>query len=323
MAWIKQNLIFVIGVVVAVALLGAAGFYDFESWSRNQKALAKLTEVYNKLSDLSKQKPSPGNSQTDNVAAAREQERQLREWANQTTNYFRPIAPIPKPDKGPIPDQLFANALHRTITQLQHEAAAANVALPPDYAFSFAAHVAGTGTAGDRLTFAPGSLEPLSVQLGEVKTISEVLFGAGINALEGIQRNRVSTDDSAGPLTDYLDELPVTNSLAVMVPYEVTFRGFSQEIARVLEAFAASPNGFIVKTVGVQPAGASTLAAPDAAYNPQGLPMTDRARYGYDAGGQLQATAPAAAKGGLQTVLKEQLLRVTLLVEVVKLAPRN
>lgn len=330
MGWIKQNLIFVIGVVVAVAMLGAAGFYDFGSWSRNQKALVNLTEVYNKLKDLTNQKPSPGNSQTDNIAAAKEQERQLREWINQTTNYFQPIAPIPKPASGPLTNPLFANALHRTIAQLQHEAAAANVALPPDYAFGFSAHVAGNATTGDRLMFAPGSLEPLSVQLGEVKAISEVLFGAGINALEGIQRNRVSPDDASGPQTDYLEDQPVTNSLAVMVPYEVTFRGFSQEIARVLEAFATSPNGFIIKTIGVQPAGASALAAPDAGYagyagynpqSPQGAAMADRGRY--DAGGQPQTAAAATGKGGLQMVLKEQLLRVTLLVEVVKRTPRN
>ena len=82
-----------------------------------------------------------------------------------------------------VTDPLFAGALHRTLAQLQHEAAAANVALPPEYDFSFIAR-----TLAPRLTFAPGSLEPLSVQLGEVKAISEVLFAAGINALDGIQR---------------------------------------------------------------------------------------------------------------------------------------
>ena len=192
MGWIKRNLFFAIGGFVAVALLGAAGFYDFASWGHNQAAFAHLNEVYTKLSDAAKQKPSPGNGQVDNIAAAKEQEGRLRQW---TTNYFQPIAPIPKAANGPITDPLFAGALHRTLAQLQHEAAVANVVLPPEYAFSFSAHVAGATTTGDRLTFAPGSLEPLSVQLGEVKIISEVLFGAGVNALDGIQRLRVSPDD--------------------------------------------------------------------------------------------------------------------------------
>jgi len=159
----------------------------------------------------------------------------------------------------------------------------------------------------DRLTFAPGSLEPLAVQLGEVKTISEILFGTGINALDGIQRFAASPDDASGPQTDYLADQPVTTDLAVLVPYQVTFRAFSPEIAKVLEAFASSPNGFIVKAISVQPAGAGTGANGMASY---------------DAGAP-QQPAPMPGKGGLQTVLNEQLLRVTLTVELVKLTPRN
>jgi hypothetical protein len=291
MGWFKRNLFFAIGVVVALGLLGAAGFYDYESWAHNQTAFAKLNEVYNTLSELNKQKPSPGNDKVDNIAAAREQERQLREWINKTRNYFQPIAPIPKLTNAPVSDKLFAEALVRTIGQLQREAANANVKLPPQYDFSFTAHM-------DQLKFAPGSLEPLSVQLGEVKAISEVFFEAGINALDGIQRFRASPDDASGPQTDYLDDQPVTTDLAVLVPYQVTFRAFSPEIARVLEVFATSQHGFIVKTISVQPAGATgtTVAA---------------------------APAPLPGRGGLQTVLNEQLLRVTMMVEVVKLTPRN
>jgi hypothetical protein len=300
MGWFKRNLFFAIGGIVTLGLLGAAGFYDYVSWGHNKAAFAHLTEVYNTLSELNKQKPLPGSGTVDNIATAREQESRLRQWIGQTKEYFQPIEPIPKPANGPVSSDLFAGALHRIIAQLQREADAANVALPPQYDFSFTAHV-------DRLTFAPGSLEPLSAQLGEVKTLSEVFFGAGINALDGIQRYRGSPDDASGPQTDYLDEQPVTTDLAVLVPYQVTFRAFSPEIARVLEGFASSPHGFIVKTIIVQPAGAAaTTMNPYAAYD----------------AGTPQPPAPPPGKGGLQTVLKEQLLRVTLMVEVVKLTPR-
>src|SRR5208282_3141980 len=102
MGWIKRNLFFAIGGVVALGLLGAAGFYDYESWGHNQAAFAHLNEVYTKLSDLNKQKPSPGNNQVDNVAAANEQRKQLEAWISQTRNYFQPIPPIPKPANGPV-----------------------------------------------------------------------------------------------------------------------------------------------------------------------------------------------------------------------------
>ena len=138
----------------------------------------------------------------------------------------------------------------------------------------------------------------------------------------------MSADDAGGPATDYLDDQPVTNDLGVLTPYQVTFRGFSPEIARVLDGFAASPHGFIVKTISVQPAGVrpgrtpreygriSVLAAGTPRRRPQ-WPLTRRRR---------RRAAPAAAQpgqSGLQSVLNEQLLSVTLKVEVVKLTPRN
>ncbi len=323
MGWFKQNLFFAVGGVVALGLLGAAGFYDYESWAHNQTAFAHLDEVYSKLKELNTQKPLPGSGAVDNIAAAKEQESKLRQWIGQTKDYFQPIDPVPKPASGPVTDPLFAGALHRTLVQLQHEAAAANVALPPDYDFSFTAHV-------DRLTFAPNTLESLSVQLGEVKTISEVLFGAGVNALDGIQRFRVSPDDANGPQTDYLDEPPVTTDLAMLASYQVTFRAFSPEIARVLEGFASSSHGFVVKTIGVQPAGAAGTTAADAGGYGGGyggyqavMPSPAGGRNAYGMGGAPPAPAPLPGKGGLQTVLDEQLLSITLKVEVVKLTPRN
>jgi len=302
MGWLKRNLFFVIGVVVALGLLGAAGFYDYAGWTHNQAAFDKLNGVYSQWSTAARTTPSPGSGAVDNIAAAKDQEARLRQWINQTTNYFQPVAPIPRPANGQVSGELFAGALHQTVAQLQLDATNANVALPPQFDFSFTAHM-------DRLTFALGSLDPLSVQLGEVKAISEILFGTGINAMDGIQRVPVSPDDASGSQTDYLTDQPVTNDLAVLVPYAVTFRGFSPEIARVLVAFASSPNGFIVKNISIQPAGAATDIQPG------GAAGTDP--------NAPQMPAPMPGKGGLQTVLNEQLLRVTLTVELVKLTPKN
>jgi hypothetical protein len=63
-----------------------------------------------------------------------------------------------------------------------------------------------------------------------------------------------------------------------------------------------------VNTINVQLAGAAT---------PTAATMT-----AYDTGAPL-SPGSLPAKGGLQIVLDEQLLRVTLIVDVVKLAPRN
>jgi hypothetical protein len=185
------------------------------------------------------------------------------------------------------------------IDQLQHEADGASVALPPQYNFSFKAQ-------RDLVRFAPGSLEQLAGQLGEVKTIAEVLYAARVNALDGIQRVRVSDDDASGPQADYLDDHSTTNNLAVLTPYQITFRSFSPEIGAVLAGFASSPHGFIVKGINVQLAGAAGTMSP----NPVGPALAPGA-------------PPAPGRGGLQAMLNEQLLRVTLVVEVVKLLPKK
>ena len=222
------------------------------NWRRNAVAFDKLNEVYNTLRDLTNHKPSPGNDKINNIETAKQQDAQLREWIHQARNYFQPIAPIPNPTNGVITDQLFGDALHRTIDQLQREAPNANVSVLPQYSFSFQA-------LRDRVKFAPGSLGGLAVQLGEVKAISEVLFAAGVNQLDSIQRVRISEDDVNGPQTDYLTDIGVTNELAVMTPYAVTFRAFSPEIAQTLAGFASSPDGFIVTGINVQPASATGM----------------------------------------------------------------
>ncbi len=304
MIWIKRNLFFVIGGVLALGLLGAAGFYDFSSWRRNSAAFDKLNEVYSTLRELTNQKPSPGNDHINNIEAARQQEARLRDWINGTRNYFRPIAPIPNLTNGPISNPLFADALHRTVDQLQREAANAKVSVLPQYGFSFEAQLS-------RVRFAPGSLDSLAVQLGEVKAISEVLFAARVNQLDGIQRMRVSDDDATGPQTDYLTDSAVTNNLVVLTPYTVTFRAFSHEIAQTLAGFASSPDGFVVTSISVQPAGMAAMQA----MGPY---------LGGGGGGNMPMPAAApAGRGALQTVLQEQLLRATIEVQIVKLLPKK
>lgn len=294
MAWIKRNLFFVIGLAVAVLLLAAAVVYDLQSLNHNTAAKLLLDEVYDNLGKLNNGKDnqylSPDGT-IDNIQAAKDQAGEIRAWRDKAETYFKPITAIPNTRR--VTSEAFAADLRRTIDLLQREATAAGVELPPKYSFSFEAQ-------HSTVRFAPGSLEPLAEQLGEVKTISEILFAARINSLDSVQRARVSEDDAAGPQADYVSDAAVTNDLAVLTPCAVTFRSFSGELAMVLAAFASSPHGFIVKGIGVTPAVQAASAA---------------------MGGQPPAPAPPAmaGRGGLPTVLNEKLLRVTLEIEIVKL----
>jgi hypothetical protein len=301
MAWIKRNLFFVVGGVIALGLLGGAGFYIYEGWSHNADAFNNLNGVVSNLSSLTSQNPSPGNDKIDNTKIARDQDLQIRQWITNATAYFQPIPSIPPGTN--VDGAAYSSALQKNLEQLQHEAEAAEVWLPQKFEFSFSAEK-------DRVTFAANGLNPLAAQLGEVKTLAEILFAARINALDSIQRVRVSDDDAGGPQGDFLEQQPITNDLSVITPYVVSIRCFTPELSRVLSGFATSPVAFIVKSVNVQRADASSaVAGTPAGAGGEGAPATM---------GQ-----PAANRGGLTTILKEQLLRVTIEVDLVKLLPKT
>jgi hypothetical protein len=353
MDWIKRNLYFLIGSLVALALMGLAGWYLYSKWQLNNDILGQLDEQYAKLKRLGEQTPHPGYGNVDNVDAAKKQDQQLRAYIQKAQQFYQRCPPIPVPEGAKLTSQEFSSALSRTLDQLQRDATKASVTLPPKdstgqpYSFSFAAQ-------SKSLAYASGSLEPLSVQLSEVKAICTVLFDAKVNALEYIRRERVSDDDSKGPQTDYLPEKSVTNELAVMSPYEVRFLCFSSELAATLAGFASAPCGLMVKSINVESAPiVAPVVDPNAtpgmilpAYAPPVGQPTMRPedmlarRYGMrgPGGGRLdprammprpmpvpQAAPPPAPtpanRGGLPLALDEKQLKITLMLNAVKLIP--
>src|ERR1051326_2970894 len=346
MAWIKRNLGFLIGTVVAVVLLGVAGWYGYSKFQLNDENYQKLEEGHAKLKEASNRNPHPGDEKVNNIQTAKDQTKQVRDFMAKCRKYFQRIPPIP--DMPKVSSQDFTAALSQTIAQLQHEATNSSVALPPDFGFSFQAE-------RPLLTFASGSLEPLSVQLGEVRAICDILFKAKVNSIENIRRERVSDDDAKGPSTDYLELKSVTNELAIISPYEVTFRCFSSELASVLSGFGASPYSLIVKTINVEQAPITTpeptaiTAVQQPVYTqPQGptpeqirrQKMSEdqmmRDRYNLSGGSSRYGPTPAApapavivptgptppaARGGLPTVLDEKQLKVSIMLSVIKLIP--
>jgi len=147
----------------------------------------------------------------------------------------------------------------------------------------------------------------------------------------------------------------------VLSPYEVSFRCFSPELAAVLAGFAGAPCGLIIKTINVEVApatapageepgmpvaGAAPAYAPPPQYPAPQAPRSEErpmstaerfaARYGLRGRAPrptppLQVTAPPPvaplaaqpSRGGLQLALDEKQLKVTLMLEAVKLLPRK
>lgn len=335
MSWIKRNLLFVVLGVIAIALMGAAGWYCYSKWQLDKESWDNLSKAYDELRGIGQQKPNPGNKNVDNVKIARDQQKEVGAEMQRLNRYFAPIPAIP--DTPNASDQDFATGLRQTITQLQRDAAGSGVTLQPDYSFSFSAQ--------KRLVkFTPGTPPVLARQLGEIKIICDVLFAAKVNSIDNLRRERVGEDDNQGSIADYLDEKSVTNELAVVTPYEITFRCFSGELAGVLSGLANQPHGFVVRSINVEQPNATTSAAAFSAGTmpgnvPAGGSMIGGVRYDVTgspimpgmpvpgmnptpgAPAPTPGMAPVQRRGGLPIVLDEKQVRVTMVVVVIKVLP--
>jgi hypothetical protein len=313
MSWIKRNLYFLIGSIVSVALLGAASWYLWSKMQLNNHKLEELNSAYGELEQLSSKKPNPGNDKVDNIELAAAQGKQISVQIEKVRKYFVSIPPIP--DSTNVTDQDFATAMRSTADRLQRDAARGSVALPtPRYFFSFEAE-------RQLVKFSSTNLQELAVQLGEVKTICDILFNAKINSFDGLRRERVSEDDLKGPQSDYLDEHSTTNDLAVVTPYEVTFHCFSPELGNVLAGLANNANGVTVKALNVDSSTmGSAVTRPNEAMPMVGYPpnMPNSPMPGTSVSG---TAIPAIKRGGLPIVLDEKQIKVTMMMNVIKLLP--
>jgi hypothetical protein len=335
MAWIKRNLYFLIGSIIALALMIVGGVYLFNQISDEGSVADQIKSQYAELDRLVGLNPHPGDGTIDNIKLTKEQTATLRAYVNKAKPFYQRIAPIPEStSSNKITDHDFASQLRITVSQLQHSAAQQSVLLPQDYYFTFEAQK-------KIMNFDPASLDQLAVHLGEIKALCDLLFAAKVNSLDSIRREIISPNDDNPP--DYLADKTVTTPLADLTPYEVTFRCFSTELAQVLANLASSTNAFLVKTINVEPAGSavpddqnnnpngqpppmSPMPMNPNGYRPPGAPGMPGIRgynpgYNPNAPGAMPAPVAAPTTHGPQVVLNEHPLRVTLFIRIVKLKP--
>jgi hypothetical protein len=315
MAWIKRNLFFLIGSLIALGLMGFGIFYLLGQIGEESKVIEDIQAQYAELTRLGGQKPHPGNDKVDNIKTAREQTETLNDYIKKERATFRPIASIPDISSNKISNKDFARELRNTVADLRRAADQQSVKLPPDYYFGFEAQ-------RKSLIFETGTLEPLATHLGEVKALCDVLFTAKINFLDSIQREIISTNQDS-VTADYLSqEKTVSTPLADLTPYRLSFRCFSAELALVLSGFATSPNGMVVQNLDIEPVNAlgtdnSPFGPGPGSPPPQFVPPPGfrGPRTGFPPPGT-PLPAPNAAHS--TNFLYDKPFRVTLLVEVIK-----
>ena len=236
MAWIKRNLFFVLGSVLGLGLTGYCGWLLYAALSGNAAVSLEYKTTSDALKEMLNKSPFPN---TTNIQAAKADQERVRRFLTDFKKSFSSFpAPPAKDEKG------FKTYLEETLIRFRNEATNAGVLLPPDYPFAF------SGLIG-RLTYPSTSIGPWMQELEEIDAILAILYRAKINYLGSLQRVPVAADDTGSG--DILSDTPVTNQWGVVTPYKIAFRGFSAEIAAVLEGFARSSNCFIVRAMAVGP----------------------------------------------------------------------
>lgn len=330
MKWLKQNLLLVVGGLVALGLLGFAGYFLYDKIQQKNGVTEQLTAGTAELERLVKRPVYPNE---ENIKAAQAEQKRLAASLQTVKNYFPPVSHNTNSLEGSSFKAFLENSIHDFTVSAERS----GVLLPPKpYHFSFTAQ-------RPLVNFAAGSIEPLTVQVTDIKAILSCLYKAKIHSLVGLRRASVSSDDPVGSL-DYVSKKFATNALtkAVIAPYEVTFQCFSSELADALSRLATAPETFVITNINVQLNSAATpglatetpMMMPMAGARIGGMDPMMAARYGLAGRGMMNPTlasryglAPApppegqapASKTGI--VVDEKSLKVTLTIHSIRLNP--
>lgn len=338
MLWIKRNLLLVVGIVASIGLLGGAGYYLYDNYFDNEDQQLQFDQIKGEVEQL-KVGIYPSKENIELVKSNTALAESFIDAASRllATEPYKPIAAV-----------TLHNQLPTIIDRLRRDATNAGIELPPNYQFTF-------GEIKRQASIFPYQVEPLVNQLNEVSAICGVLFNAKVRALDGLQRVMAYNGDPSGPdlLTDLAQR---TNSLAtnltiVTTPYRIVLRAFSSDLAAVVNGFSTAKEFIVIRQLDVDAAaagrdGVQPGAAPDPMMVPfGGAPGVPAMRLpGQPAPGVppppttpggvaprpavpvrpgMVAAPVAPPKSTLVPVLDEKPVRVTLVVEVVKVVRRT
>jgi|GEM_PF-1474967 len=308
MVWIKRNLFFVLSLAVGFVLLAGAGYYLWSGYSDNSAAADELTQKTGEYKNLLSVNPMPSKEGIEEIKKSEKEIHEVLAQFGKTVSAQRVVVTN-------IDERTFKAFFDTTISRLQSTATnnGVGITLTPLYAFSFA-NLTG------RLTFNSNSIAPLMEQITDVEKICDVLIAAKVNFIEGIRRIPVAVEDQL--TTDLLATGAVTNEGNIHMPYELSFRAYSGELAAALNGFMKSTNGFFVKNIDFAPSGVggSVFGSPTLE-TASPMPLSrSRRRRGMEPTME-QMAAAALTNQGPVTVVSEKPLGVKLIIDVVKPVP--
>lgn len=164
-----------------------------------------------------------------------------------------------------LDDNTFLEFMHTKVYGLQRQCKNQRIRLPKfeeedkEFVFSFS-------KAWNEPEFKSHEREIMAYQLAEIEALCQALFKANIHEIYNIRRLKIMRGGEGGQMSeeDLLEYLPDAKFKlddvkkfvgeapgSRVMPYEVTFRGFSSELSIALEELYKSPVFFVVKNIAV------------------------------------------------------------------------
>lgn len=342
MLWIKRNLFLVVFAVVSLALLGGAVYYVYNAFYDNDDQDVALEQLKAELQQIQ----GGIYPSEENISLVKSNTMLAEAFMNEANRLL--AAPAHKS----FTSGTFSSEVAKALDRLRRDATNYSVEIPPKYKFTF-----GEIEAQSRiLSYA---VEPLAGQLAELGTICGVLFKAKVRALESLQRVPAYPQDPGG--ADLITDLSVrtnvvsSNVSVIITPYRVTFRGFVGELTAVLNGLAQTKEFIVVRQLDLEAGGAAlpvdpVMLDPTMMMTPPGGLGGLPPGFGVPGAGNLPVAAPAMItppggvgiaaprpvtpprpgiatgppppKSSLTPILDEKPLRVTMVLDVIKVVRR-
>jgi len=333
MVFLKRNLFWIIGGILSAALLAGAWIFTSGANEKRATALAELEQYTNVVNRLASTSPYPSREMIEKI---KRDTAAVKAFTTNAETLFR----YEKPPR--MGSQQFKVHLINTLVAMQSQATNYNVILPPNFNFTFK-HLL------PMPNLLPYSVEPLSIQLRDIQEIAQILFESRVHSINSFAREPAYPREPGGAVLMYdvatRTNLTTDKAIFTSTPYRFTFTGFTTELTEVLNRFARAKRFYVVKKIevagtrsaDVQAIRARTLAA--SAANMLGGMEEDTS--GDSGGGLVRPVQPsllaaqrqaqlarmrsAANRRGVQptvqleTVVDERPLRISMLVDVVKL----
>lgn len=241
MEWVKQNVKFVVGIVVSLLAIGGAGYFAYAQYTSFTNAQAAMNDARSQWEGLERKSPHPGTSSVNNIRSATNDLANVSGFYNQTIDLFQPVPEIA------ITNAFQLNVtINQSIALLTKTADQSGVTIPNNYNFTFRGQK-------ELIDFDDNaSIPKFAFHLGNVQKLVNAIYNSRVHSLESIKR--VKVDDTDAESFGIMNNLGMTQEEYLLyTPYEISFKGFSSELASVIENLTNSKDVYIIKAMNVEP----------------------------------------------------------------------